>query len=398
MMVKDNMSHRSSVYSMKEHLTSIQLQNEIKRLQAELENSQTVLENSQIALEKSDKRLDIFFQEALDVILVVDGDSGEILDANRTITPVLGYNRLEIIGQQFASLFPHGDEDNEELQLQGVAIGGQEFLRADGSICPMDLTIRIIPWREEDIAILVTLRDVTERKEAEQNQKRLIQELDAFAHTVAHDLKEPLTGVIGTASFLCDLDDSMLSPEKRKEMLQLVMQSGQKMKNIIEELLLLAQMRNIEVEVHSMEMGRVVKEAQKRLIHVIRERKAKIIIPAVWPEATGYEPWIEEVWVNYLSNALKYGGDPPFIEVGADYPHDGMVRFWMTDNGPGLTPEDQAKVFREFTQISSIRARGQGLGLSIVQRIVKKFGGQVGVESKLGEGSTFSFTLPASDA
>lgn len=375
---------------MSENLTTLDLNDEIKSLRAELENAQTALRNSE-------KRLGIFFQEALDVILIVDGDSGEILDANRTVTPVLGYQRNELIGRPFASLFPLGEEEIEEFQLQGIAIGGQEFLRADGSTCPMDLTIRVIPWKEEDIAILVTLRDVTERKEAELNQKRLIRELDAFAHTVAHDLKEPLTGVIGTASFLGDLDDSMLSPEKRQEMLRLIMQSGQKMKNIIEELLLLAQMRNIEVDIHPLDMGRVVKEAQKRLIHVIRERQAKIIIPAVWPEAVGYAPWIEEVWVNYLSNALKYGGQPPFIEVGADYPKNGMVRFWMSDNGPGLTPEEQQKVFTEFTQLHKIRARGQGLGLSIVQRIVEKFGGEVGVESEVGQGSTFSFTLPVPD-
>ncbi|MCB0155997.1 MAG: PAS domain S-box protein [Anaerolineae bacterium] len=375
---------------MNENLTTLDLNDEIKSLQAELESTQ-------VALRNSEKRLSIFFQEALDVILIVDGDSGEILDANRTVTPVLGYQRNELIGRPFASLFPLGEEEIEEFQLQGIAIGGQEFLRADGSTCPMDLTVRVIPWKEEDIAILVTLRDVTERKEAELNQKRLIRELDAFAHTVAHDLKEPLTGVIGTASFLGDLDDSMLSPEKRQEMLRLIMQSGQKMKNIIEELLLLAQMRNIEVDIHPLDMGRVVKEAQKRLIHVIRERQAKIIIPAVWPEAVGYAPWIEEVWVNYLSNALKYGGEQPFIEVGADYPKNGMVRFWMSDNGPGLTPEEQQKVFTEFTQLHKIRARGQGLGLSIVQRIVEKFGGEVGVESEVGQGSTFSFTLPVPD-
>jgi two-component system sensor histidine kinase/response regulator len=122
----------------------------------------------------------------------------------------------------------------------------------------------------------------------------------------------------------------------------------------------------------------------------------------------GHGPWIEEVWANYISNALKYGGSPPRIELGADPPPPSppsggtegearMVRFWVRDNGPGLTPEEQARLFTPFTRLEQVRAKGHGLGLSIVRRIVEKLGGQVGVESEVGQSSTFSFTLPAVD-
>jgi two-component system sensor histidine kinase/response regulator len=73
----------------------------------------------------------------------------------------------------------------------------------------------------------------------------------------------------------------------------------------------------------------------------------------------------------------------------------GMVRFWVRDNGPGLTPEAQSRLFTPFTRLDPVRAQGHGLGLSIVRRIAEKLGGQVGVESQLGQGSTFFFTLPA---
>jgi len=125
--------------------------------------------------------------------------------------------------------------------------------------------------------------------------------------------------------------------------------------------------------------------------------------------ALGYMPWVEEIWVNYLSNAIKYGGRPPRLELGADpLPNPppqageglggGMIRFWVRDHGAGLTPEDQARLFTPFTRLDQVRVKGHGLGLSIVRRIVEKLGGQVGVESQVGQGSTFSFTLPGAPA
>ena len=99
------------------------------------------------------------------------------------------------------------------------------------------------------------------------------------------------------------------------------------------------------------------------------------------------------LWVSYLSNAIKYGGQPPRVELGATVQADGMVRFWVRDDGPGLTPEEQARLFIPFTRLDQVRAKGHGLGLSIARRIVEKLDGQVGVESEVGQGSVFSFTL-----
>jgi len=137
-------------------------------------------------------------------------------------------------------------------------------------------------------------------------------------------------------------------------------------------------------------------EAQRRLQYLIEAQNAELIVPVVWPQALGYAPWIEQVWVNYLSNALKYGGRPPRIELGA-WEKDGWITFWVKDNGDGLSTKEQARLFRPFTRIKQIRATGYGLGLSIVRRILEKLGGQVGVESAAepGRGCLFSFTLPA---
>lgn len=144
-----------------------------------------------------------------------------------------------------------------------------------------------------------------------------------------------------------------------------------------------------------LDMAHVVAEARSRLAHLIAEYQAEFVLPDEWPPALGRGAWIEEVWANYLSNAIKYGGRPPRVELGADQVDaEGLIRFWVRDNGPGLTAEEQATLFTPFQRLHQARAEGHGLGLSIVRRIVERLDGQVGVESKPGQGSTFSFTLP----
>jgi signal transduction histidine kinase len=192
-----------------------------------------------------------------------------------------------------------------------------------------------------------------------------------------------------------DLDE--MPTKTVKEVMESIVRSGRKMSIIIDELLLLAGARVEKVEKTPQAMGPLIVEAQQRLTGLIQECRAEIIMPDEWPAAVGYGPWIEAVWTNYISNAIKYGGRPPRVELGASVQPNGMVRFWVRDNGTGIKPEHQARLFTPFTRLSNGNGhvKGHGLGLSIVERVVKKLGGQVGVESEVGRGSVFSFTLPA---
>ncbi len=126
----------------------------------------------------------------------------------------------------------------------------------------------------------------------------------------------------------------------------------------------------------------------------IQETGAEVIVPETWPKALGHGPWVEEIWANYISNAIKYGGKPPCVELGFDRRDEDTVRFWVRDNGKGITEEDQARLFKPFLRLSEAGIKGHGLGLSIVERIAKKLGGKVGVESQIDQGSLFYFTLP----
>lgn len=223
-------------------------------------------------------------------------------------------------------------------------------------------------------------------------------ELDAFAHTVAHDLKTPLNGIVGLSDILVEsyskrtpLDADLLSK------LQMIKRASQRTFNIIDALLLLAGVSRMEqLKISPLDMSDIVTQViDQRLVDLVEDYSGLIDKPSYWPMAQGYARWIEEVWINYISNALKYGGNPPHLELGAEVQNEGMICFWVRDNGKGLTPEEQAQLFTPFTRLHITRIEGHGLGLSIVRQIVEQLGGQVGVESEVGQGSRFYFTLPS---
>lgn len=219
-------------------------------------------------------------------------------------------------------------------------------------------------------------------------------ELNAFAHTVAHDIKNPLHLMLGHAEVLLE-HYTHLPADLIAESLQTIARSIWKLNSITDNLLWLSQVRQQDIVLEPLDMAVIVAEARLRVTHLIREQ-TEIAVPEVWPRALGYSPWVEEVWANYLGNALKFAGRPAHIQLGGETQADGMIRFWISDNGNGIAPAQQAQLFTAFYQpVHS--STGHGLGLSIVKRIVEKLGGEVAVHSSgvSGEGSTFSFTLRA---
>jgi signal transduction histidine kinase len=273
-------------------------------------------------------------------------------------------------------------------------------------------------YDEQDIELVDYVADVIwniiERKRAEEQlqayQRQLEAqnlELDAFGHTVAHDLKNPVAIIISFAEAWLS-DHETMSTSDMVGMLNYIHRAGQRLDRIIEALMLLSGIRKQKIVPEPLDMGDIVQEAITRLQKLIQEQQAQITLidQAAWPVVLGYAPWVEEVWANYISNAIKYGGQPPHIEIGVDHPENqstdqpAPVRFWVRDNGSGLAPEEQAQLFTPFTRLGQVQVQGHGLGLSIVQRIIEKLGGQVGVESTgtPAQGSTFYFTLPQAPA
>lgn len=261
------------------------------------------------------------------------------------------------------------------------------------------INLQLLSEEPENLETLIrTTFDQLERSKAElrdhvavlQSQNK---ELKAYASTVAHDLKIPLNVMVLTSHLITDTPD--LTHMELKNYLQQLSATVYKMDKIIDNLLLFAKVSNTEAPVEYVEMSGVLENVLERLSHLIKEHQVQIDIPASWPVAIGYGPWIEEVWANYFSNAIQYGGKPPHVELGASPQPDGVVRYWMRDNGPGLSMVDQARLFTAYSQVDPAHHSGNGLGLSIARRIVEKMGGQTGCESEPGKGSLFFFTLKA---
>jgi signal transduction histidine kinase len=142
-------------------------------------------------------------------------------------------------------------------------------------------------------------------------------------------------------------------------------------------------------------MGAITRDATARLEELLNRTEAKVELPADWPNAFGYGPWVTHIWSNYISNAAKYAGPNAQITLGGELSADGLTaRFWVQDQGAGLTQEEQDQLFTPFTRLQGVRATGAGLGLSIVRRIAERLSGRVGVQSTKGAGARFWFELP----
>lgn len=344
-----------------------------------------------------------------DAIVILD-NSMRIADYNATFKGLTNPEHGELIGKRIEKLFPHREQLIREITNHDVyqTVVSREY---EGKMRYFDSqSITLYDQHKLNIGRLIVLKDITLRinadaeiKEANvrltreiQEKEKLIGDLDAFSHTVAHDLKSVLSAIV-TASGLIKWGIDNMSKSELLEVNDLISQSATKTMYITKELLTLASVRQQEIVMVPVNMLNTIRESMVRLADLIRDKGAEILLPESFPEVMGYESWLEEVWANYISNAIKYGGVPPVIRIGTEILSDNRIRFWINDNGKGLSEEEIALLFNKFTRLDTLRAEGHGLGLSIVKRIIEKLNGEVGVESKNipGEGCTFYFILPA---
>lgn len=337
-----------------------------------------------------------------DGVIVINSE-GFIEDYNPAVTQIFNMHNQSIIRKRFGAVF-YGYKnlaeglDKKEVNLTEIETnesGKKNFYQA-----------RITPVYDRNQQFsghLIQINDITSLKETENKLKaeveergRLIDDLDAFAHTVAHDLRNSLGSVYSSAEIIEDSIEEGNS-EVLKEFSGLIKSSAQKAMHITHELLILATVSHQKIELKPLDMAQIFLGAKNQIKNLVAKNDVQISVSGSWPAALGYASWIEEVWVNYLTNAIKYGGSPPEIKAGADNSGNGMIRFWIKDNGNGITPENQHKLFQKYARLEPEKADGYGLGLSIVKRIIDKLNGSVGVEStgKKGEGALFWFELPA---
>lgn len=343
-----------------------------------------------------------------DGVLVVNSE-GFIEDCNSAVYKIFNFDTSSVIRKSFTNQFSHFKKLSEGIGNSEVHSVNIEVPQNGNNKIYQTRISPVFNRKEKFSGHFIQIHDITSIKQAERELKeknqqlvaeiekrgRLIEDLDAFSHTVAHDLKNSLGSISSTIEIL---EESLEEKDTdlQNELTALIKNSAGKAIHITQELLMLATLSNQKIAIKELEMKSIFSEAKIQLQQLTNEYQARIHEPDSWPKALGHAPWVEEIWANYLSNAIKYGGNPPIIEVGFDPPRRGWVKFWIKDNGPGIDPGDQSKLFKKHARLDPEKAAGYGLGLSIVQRITKKLGGSSGVEStgRPGEGSLFYFILP----
>jgi len=348
--------------------------------------------------------------ESMDDGVIVVNSKGVIEDCNPAINRIFNLRASSIINKKFSKVFSFQKNLITAMENENQT---KTIIERENKNEKQYYHIHIFPLLNPKNILtghLVQIQNITSIKQGEDRMKRinkhllaeikqrgkLINDLDAFAHTIAHDLRNSL-GSIYSSSEVMEESIKEMDRDLVAELTNLIKKSSQKAIHITQELLILATVSNQKIEKKPLDMKVIFSEAKNQLEGLINEYNAQIKVPSRWPLALGHAPWVENIWVNYLTNAIKYGGTPPVIEVGADKPVNNFVRFWIKDNGDGLSKKEQNKLFKKYTRLDPDKAQGYGLGLSIVKRIVDKLDGRVGVESsgKKGEGSKFWFDLPA---
>lgn len=221
-------------------------------------------------------------------------------------------------------------------------------------------------------------------------------ELDDFSYIASHDLKEPLRGISNYAAFLQqDYVDRLDEPGR--EMLQRIRDQARRMETLIQELLNIARLGRTQLAVEEVDLHEVLEQILQSLEYSIREKNVQLRIPRRLPRLVCDRVRVGELLRNLLTNAIKYNDKPyRWVEVGC---HDAgpELRFHVRDNGIGIRPEHHERVFNLFERLHRRDAYGggTGVGLTIAQKTVQMHGGRIWLDSDVGHGTTFHFTLPS---
>ena len=315
----------------------------------------------------------------------------------------LGHTREELLKTTIKDLDESLTDDSSwqqltlKLKLKGEIIQEGLYRHRDGTTFFVETSLKLVS-QENKSYIIAVARDTTERKQAEERQTKLIEQVESinrelkdFAYIVSHDLKAPLRGIKSLSKWLSD-DYADKLGEKGQEQMKLLLSRVERMHNLIEGVL---------------EYSRVGHEKENRIQINLNEQIPEVIDMVAPPESITItvenelptiecEPTrIRQVFQNLLSNAVKYMDKAQgMIKVGCV--EDGAFwKFSVADNGPGIDEKHFERIFQMFQTLTSRdKFESTGVGLTVIKKIVEMYGGKIWVESQVGEGSTFFFTIP----
>jgi len=348
------------------------------------------------AVRRSEANYRTLVESSPDGVVSVNAQ-GRIIDCNEGICQLLGYTKEEIKGKRIHELLtnPVPVEDLRLYYSQLIENGQleQEFEFAHRNGQPVPVWAKIIALYDEDGRFnqsVVYLRDIAERKKLDQLK-------DEFIGLVSHELRSPLTVIIGAVNTALS-EGASLSPEETRQLLQDAAWESESLSHLLGNLLELSRAQADRLLLHTepISIKSVIQEAVKKIEQQFPKHRFLISLPRQLPPVKADQLRVERILYNLLENAAKYSPQGSEIRVLAKREKDHLT-MGVADQGPGISLHDQAKLFQPFQRLEDSRlkgVKGAGLGLLVCRRLVEAHGGRIWVESEPGRGSTFSFTLP----
>lgn len=243
--------------------------------------------------------------------------------------------------------------------------------------------------------LLTVTLEITEEQKV--TLEKINKELDRFVHTVSHDIKAPLTGIAGYASVLKQKYFDVVD-DKGKRCIDGVGRSADRINNLIEDLLELTKINRVKNPYEKVDIAKLLNEVLGRLEFNIEKFKVQIDLGQNFPEIICDRIKLTEVFYNLISNAIKFSSKNAVgsLRIGIGFYDLGdSFRFYVKDNGIGIAPQNQKDIFEIFKRLhNASEYEGTGAGLAIVKDVINEHGGNVWVESTVGQGATFYFTIP----
>jgi len=378
-----------------------------KTRELELAN-ESISRQSQEALKQSESRMRALLEATPDMIFEMDRE-GKILFfvPSSTINPLVPPD--EFLGKNISQIMPADVADKTMHSIQRVFDTGQ--LQIFEYSLPVEKEVKYYEAtviKNDMGTVIAMVHDITLRKWAETEREDLINkleqqkaeleeknaELTQFTYTVSHDLKSPLVTINGYLGYI-ELDASSGNTDRLKKDTRRIQEAVNKMHALLTELLELSRIGRLMNEPKDTPFNELVKNAMEIVHGQLTSRHVTVQIQPNLPVVRGDCQRLTEVLQNILDNAAKYMGDQsdPHIEIGQQGEENGKPVFFIKDNGMGIAPDYHERIFGLFNKLDAT-SEGTGIGLALVKRIIEFHGGRIWVESKLGKGSTFYFTLP----
>lgn len=344
-------------------------------------------------------------------MFIVDGE-GTILSINQEIERLFGYPKVELIGRSIEILIPSENHEKHRVdrgnyfknpEPRKMGEGRHLFAVAkNGEKIPVEIGLH--PWIHDDISYIIgSVVDLTYQKKHEEEILQLAEdlkasnlELESFAYVVSHDLQEPLRMIMNYLKLLERRYGRQLDDEAT-EFIGFAVDGASRLQGMIEDLLKYARVTTRGGEFQQIDLQTVLDDVLRDLQFAIKDNKATITIDNL-PTISADKTQMRQLLQNLIGNAIKYHGEAdPIIKIGATEDVNSW-RISVSDNGIGIDPKYFDQIFVVFKRLHHRgEYEGNGIGLSVCKRIVERHGGKLHVESAVGKGSTFIFSIPKND-